>query len=273
MAIHHISCGSLCPLNARLVNGDGGWLEKGRIVCHCLLIESSDGLVLVDTGFGTADVLDPSRLGRAVSLVIRPDPREGDTAIERVRAAGHDPADVRHIVVTHLDLDHAGGLGDFPEAEVHVTVTEHEVAMDPPRPERLRYVEAQWAHGPRWRTHTGGGDDWFGFESVRVMPGVEPEIALIPLAGHSRGHAGVAIRDGGRWLLHCGDAYFHRGEIQIPDTCPPVLRAYQRLAASNYGKRERNRERLRELARDHGDEVELFCSHDPVQLEQLAAVS
>ncbi|WP_373317754.1 MBL fold metallo-hydrolase [Planotetraspora silvatica] len=27
---------------------------------------------------------------------------------------GYDPADVRHIVVTHLDVDHCGGLPDFP---------------------------------------------------------------------------------------------------------------------------------------------------------------
>jgi glyoxylase-like metal-dependent hydrolase (beta-lactamase superfamily II) len=272
VAIHHLSCGTLCPYSARLVNGGGGWLEKGRIVCHCLLIESSDGLVLVDTGFGTGDVLNPGRLGRAISLLIRPEPAETETAIERVRAAGFDPAEVRHIVATHLDLDHAGGLGNFPEAEVHLTVEEHEVAMDPPLTERLRYAEAQWAHGPRWRTHTGGGDRWFGFESVRVLPGAEPEIALIPLPGHSRGHACVAVRHSDRWLLHCGDAYFHRGEIQIPYSCPPALRAFQRLNASDYGERSRNQDRLRELARDHGDEIELFCSHDPVELERLAAV-
>jgi hypothetical protein len=37
-------------------------------------------------------------------------------------------------------------------------------------------------------------------------------------------------------------------------------------------RRSRNQDRLRELARDHGDEIELFCSHDPLELERLAAV-
>jgi glyoxylase-like metal-dependent hydrolase (beta-lactamase superfamily II) len=37
---------------------------------------------------------------------------------------GYQPQDVRHIVLTHLDLDHVGGLRDFPHAEVHVYAEE-----------------------------------------------------------------------------------------------------------------------------------------------------
>lgn len=52
MTVHPLNCGSLCPRGRRLINGEGGLLEKGHTVCHCLAIESGDGLVLVDTGFG-----------------------------------------------------------------------------------------------------------------------------------------------------------------------------------------------------------------------------
>ena len=55
-AIHHLSCGTLCPRGARLVSGEGGLRERARLVCHCLLIEGAEGLVLVDTGFGLDDV-------------------------------------------------------------------------------------------------------------------------------------------------------------------------------------------------------------------------
>ena len=65
--MHHLNCGTMCPWGRRLLNGDGGWLEPGRLVCHVLLIESSDGLVLVDTGFGTEDVRNPAQLDAAVS--------------------------------------------------------------------------------------------------------------------------------------------------------------------------------------------------------------
>jgi glyoxylase-like metal-dependent hydrolase (beta-lactamase superfamily II) len=41
------------------------------------------------------------------------------------------PEDVRRIAVTRLDLDHADGLGDFPDAEVHVLEEECNVAARP----------------------------------------------------------------------------------------------------------------------------------------------
>ena len=99
-----------------------------------------------------------------------------------------------------------------------------------------------------------------------MLPGTEPEVAMIPLPGHSRGHAGVAVRDGEGWILHCGDAYFHRNQVAESPSCPPGLAGFQTLAAADNGARKRNLERLRDLAREHGDEVRLFCSHDPVEL-------
>ena len=135
-------------------------------------------------------------------------------------------------------------------------------------PERPRYPACHFDHGPRWVTYSVEGDTWFGFESIRVMPGVDPEVLLIPLVGHSRGHTGVAVRDADGWLLHCGDAYFHRSEVADPPSCPPALRHFQNAMAADRRARRRNQERLRELAREHGDEVRLFCAHDPVELQR-----
>ncbi len=271
MRIHHLNCGTLCPFGERLITGEGGW-GAAEIVCHCLLIEADDALILVETGFGRDDARHPyRRLGAPFNLAVRPKPRVEETAFERIRALDLDPADVRHITVTHLDLDHAGGLPDFPAAEVHAFAAEQRAALDPSLRERPRYRPPHFAHGPRWVTYEAGGDSWFGFESVRVMDGVDAEIALIPLAGHTRGHVAVAIRDGDSWLLHCGDAYFHHEEVATPPACPPMLRAFQVMMAFDNGQRKRNAERLRELARGNGDEITLFCAHDPVDLRAFAA--
>ncbi len=111
-----------------------------------------------------------------------------------------------------------------------------------------------------------------GFESVRLLPGDGPEILLIPLVGHSRGHTGVAVRDGDGWLLHCGDAYFHRGQMEHPARLPAGACACSRARWPPTARRApRNEQRLNELARDHGDEVRLFCAHDPVELERATA--
>jgi glyoxylase-like metal-dependent hydrolase (beta-lactamase superfamily II) len=268
MTIHHLNCGTLCPYGGHLVSGEGG-LGGARMVCHCLLIETGDSLVLVDTGFGSDDCAHPyRRLGVPFTGAFRPRADVGETAVTRIRELGLDPGDVRRIVCTHLDLDHAGGLPDFPEAEVHVFAPERGAALNPTLRERSRYVSGHFEHGPNWVTHEVDGDTWMGFESIRVLAGAGPEILMIPLVGHSRGHTGVAVRDGDGWLLHCGDAYFHRAQMEDPADCPAALRMFQSVMAADRSSRLRNEQRLNRLARERAAEVRMFCAHDRVELER-----
>jgi len=268
MRIHHLNCGSFCPHGRRLVNGEGGFLERGLIVCHCLAIEAGDGVVLVDTGFGTKDAHDPGRLGAASRWLMNARPEIATTAREQLAALGLDAGDVRHIVATHLDPDHTGGLADFPEAEVHVFAPELEAALNPGLREKPRYRAAHWNHDPRWVRHESGGDRWFGFESVRILPGLDEEIALVPLAGHTRGHTAIAISSDDGWLMHCGDAFFDYRELRTPPSCPPMLRFFQNMTAIDNAARKANQERLRELASRHGNEIDMLCSHDPHDLKR-----
>jgi glyoxylase-like metal-dependent hydrolase (beta-lactamase superfamily II) len=271
-AIHHLGCGTMCPHGRKLINGEGSVFEKARLVCHCVLLETDDGLVLIDTGFGLDDARDRRQLGALFNALIAPRPQARETAIEQIRALGYQPDDVRNVVVTHLDVDHAGGLPDFPDAAVHVLGRELDAAMNPSLRERERYVKVHWAHGPKWVRHEPDGEHWLGFESVRVLPGAD-DLLLVPLYGHTRGHAGVAVKRDGRWLLHCGDAYFNRGEVEQPASCPPGLRVFQNLNSVDNAARKRNSERLRELAARPDANVELFCAHDAITLEQMQAAA
>ena len=270
MRIHHLNCGSMCPLGRRLINGEGGWLAPAHMCCHCLLIEGRNGLVLVDTGLGAGDVTDPGRLGKPFLNIVRPKLLLQETAIQQIRDLGLDPRDVRHIVPTHLDLDHAGGLGDFPWAQVHVFRAELDAALSRRSfRERDRYVPAQWAHGPMWSPRDVSGDTWFGFDAVQALPGCDEEILLVPLTGHTRGHCGVAVRTDRGWLLHCGDAYFFHGETEVDPSCPVGLRLFQGLVQMHGPSRLANQGRLRALRQAHGDEVTLFCAHDPSELANM----
>jgi len=77
----------------------------------------------------------------------------------------------------------------------------------------------------------------------------------------------VAINTTDGWLLHAGDAFFFNGEIETPRRCPPGLRLFQTINQSDGEARHANQERLRELQREHGAEVEIFCSHDAMMFD------
>jgi len=276
MKIHHLNCGTDCPFGGHLMDGR----SKGplaRLVCHCLLIETpGSGLVLIDTGYGMKDVRRPHpRTSRLMHGLLNIRFREEETALRQVEALGYRARDVRHIVLTHLDFDHAGGLEDFPEAQVHLTRAELEAArrLDGGVASRKRYRPMQFDAVRSWREYeASAGEGWFGFEAVRDMEGLPPEILLIPLKGHTWGHAGVAVQGSDGWLLHAGDAYFHRDEVRRPERrCTPGLRLYQNLMEVDRASRLANQQRLRDLSLDASAGVRMICAHDVVEYERCAA--
>lgn len=256
----------------------GGRVAPARLVAHCLLIEGDHGLTLVDTGFGSGDLAEPGKRLGAMRPVLRPALDPAETAAAQVRSLGHSVGDVTDIVVTHLDLDHAGGLGDFPDARVHVYADELAAAQARRSPkERGRYVTAQWAHGPSWVTHEVAGDSWLGFESVRVLG---DDVLLVPLRGHTRGHCAVAVRrPGGGWFLHAGDGYFFHDEKETPPSCPSGLKIFQTLVQMDKSARLANQARLRSLHAEHGpgssahEVVTIFSAHDAAEFDALDGVT
>lgn len=282
MRVHHLNCGTIRPYGRALINGPredhigGSRLPWGpaRMVCHCLLVEIGDGLTLIETGFGLNGAADPHGwLGGGFVRRLRPAADPEESATHQLKTLGFDPADVRNVILTHLDLDHAGGLHEFPAATVHVHQTELEAARNPRTPrERQRYRQNQWAHQPKWREYTtGGGDHWFGFDGVRRLRGLSPDILLVPLHGHTRGHCGVAVRTDEKWLLHAGDAYFHRSDIDPGRSRSPVgISAFQKIVETDGPARIANRERLRELRRDHSDQLDIISAHDYREFDAYA---
>lgn len=278
MRVHHLNCISSCPLGGHLMDGrTPSSLRRGELCCHCLLIESDHGLVLVDTGFGLRDVADPaSRLSRFFLILLSPDFREEMTAVRQIERLGFSASDVRHIVLTHLDFDHAGGLDDFPDATVHMLQQERDYALSQKTwLDRQRFRPQQWSSRDRWKVYrAGSGERWYGFDCVRDLEGLPPEILLVPLPGHTFGHAGIAVRTERGWKLQAGDAYFYHREMDPYNPwCTPGLRLYQTIMEKDRRARLVNRERLRRLRHKHGAEIELFCAHDPAEYERLAGHS
>lgn len=244
MRIYHLNCGIL-------------HVPPGpRAACHCLLLECDGRLALVDTGIGLRDIAEPElRIGREAIEGAGFQFHERLTAVRQIEQLGFCSSDVTDIVLTHGDPDHAGGLADFPGATVHVSAEElAQIERGNPR-----YSPLQFAHGPRWAGHGASAERWFGVECRPLAIFGGAEVMLVPLFGHTLGHCGVAVRDGERWVLHVGDAYYLKAELSTDDH--PVS-ALARLRAEDDAMRRESLEVLRRLARHHGDEIEMLGYHD-----------
>jgi len=252
MKIHHLNCGSLKPP-----------FPGVDAIVYCLLIETSRGLVLIDTGFGTQDYASPSwKMNFFLTWMGTPRNME-ETAIHQVQSLSYDPEDVKHIIQTHMHIDHAGGLSDFPWADVHIHETEYQAIFKPRGAMEFAYIKDHWKHGPKWIRHQEPVVDWFGFEALPILNTTEADFFFIPLPGHTRGHCGVAIGKPGNWLLHCGDAAspFHRGADlhNLGDQAYLLNFLPDRLVDRILGGYN---QQLLSLLEKHGDQIRAISAHD-----------
>lgn len=175
--------------------------DRNRIplALRCLLIETGDELILVDTGVGNKED-DKFRDIYAIE-------NEGEpTALEDgIRAAGFDPADLSLVIDTHLHFDHAGGN----------TVRGEDGSVSPSFP-GVRYVvqrgEWEFAHSDNERikasylTHNMDPvfeAGLFDFAEGRVE--VATGITVVPTPGHTPHHQSVLIESEGERALYLAD--------------------------------------------------------------------
>lgn len=193
MTLHILNCGEMRP-----------WFAGWHSGCTALAVERDQGLVLVDCGPGEHDFIRPAASVRLMKRVFGMRDDVEQTAARQIVRLGYRPEDVGHIVMTHLHFDHAGGLADFPRARVHLHRRELEASQRRRSPIDLAYDRADFAHGPDWALYDRPDADWLGLEAIRLP--FSPEMYLLPLFGHTRGHCGVALRFSQGWVLQAGDA-------------------------------------------------------------------
>ncbi|MCW6536758.1 MBL fold metallo-hydrolase [Sphingomonas lycopersici] len=198
---------------------------------NVLLVQSGDQTILVDAGLG----------GQFSGF-----PRAGQS-LRRLEAAGVDLGSVTDIVLTHMHMDHVGGLlGDDvksrlrPDLRIHVAAAEVDfwdspdfshTDMPAPVPDVLRSTAKQFLDQYHNKLQT--------FENEHE---VAPGVVARRTGGHTPGHSLVTVTSGGERLTFAGDILFpvafdhpewHNGFEHDPEESVRVrVRFLQEAAAS-----------------------------------------
>lgn len=158
-----------------------------RMATNCLLIESGDELVLVDTGIGDK--------GDAKFREIFGLEEDAERLPESIRRAGFRPEAVTQVLLTHLHFDHCGwnarADGDrlvptFPRARYWIERREAEHAASPNERDRASYDPRNW--DPLFEA----GVVQLFEEEAEPAPGVR----AVRVPGHTEGHC-IVLLDGG----------------------------------------------------------------------------
>ncbi|HYF39118.1 MAG TPA: MBL fold metallo-hydrolase [Gemmatimonadales bacterium] len=194
--------------------------DRNRIplAMRCLLVEHSDGLVLIDTALGNKE--DAKFLD---IYGVENQGLEGATQLEDALAsAGFLPRDVRWVINTHLHFDHAGGnttmdpdlendprrhiRPTFPNATYVVQRGELEFARHTNERTRASYLPHNFepvAAADRWKLVEGDSE---------ILPGIS--VRLTP--GHVPFHQAVLVQDGGETAAFVGDLFPTASHLPLP---------------------------------------------------------
>ena len=194
-------------------------------------IEHRDGVILVDTGASTAHMRLPRwhpYFRSCVRFAVEPE----DEAGPQLKALGVAPADIKRVVLTHLHIDHDGGLGHFPTSEILVSPGELRRASGVAG--RLRgYLPQRWPSGfdPKPLNLDGGAYGPFPRSKALTADGA---IVAVATGGHTEDHLSVIVDGGDVAFLIAGDASYSEATMlsgQIDGVSADEAQASATLAA------------------------------------------
>ena len=188
--------------------GRSDWLDAP---VGAFLVEHPDaGPVLIDTGLHPSVAVDPKEnLGLAGVVGFKDLEMKPEQALPaQLRERGMEPADVKTVVMTHLHVDHASGMSEFPQSTFVFSSAEWNAATS--QGELHGYRRRQFDHAFDYRTldfDGPGADSYATFGRAFDLFG-DGSVRLVFTPGHTLGHLSVVLRLKGREAFVAGDAIY-----------------------------------------------------------------
>jgi N-acyl homoserine lactone hydrolase len=188
-------------------------MDMGQIIkapVYSILLQTSEGPILIDTGLNPDGVKDPEHAWGARARLVPPKMTAADDVRQRLQELGLAMTDIRMVILTHLHWDHTGTLRFFRHCPIVVQREEHRFAFNPD----------PFLAAPYMANHLDAGLQYqFVDGDCQVAPGV----SLIKTPGHTPGHQSVAVStDAGARHIFAGDAaplmVNLRGKIPLSNT-------------------------------------------------------
>lgn len=204
MKIHCIQAGRL--VGNKITLRESGWSsvlrrpERYEFPSYVYVIEHPDGHIVIDTGMNTKGWSVPLPLKR-----LFPSPlieMEKEEIGPRMEYNGLNPEDVQLVILTHLDVDHIGGIRWFPNAEVLVHRPEYDFVNTILG--KIRYQPELWSTEFEPTLYDMDPQPYGPFPQSKVLS-ENKEIRLVPLPGHTHGQIGVILQNKKFDLFFSGD--------------------------------------------------------------------
>lgn len=215
MRIHAIETGRVRIKQAQIEGrGHGTWRQLQPILSsewadwspvYAWAIEHPEGVIVVDTG-AAAHLKSLPRWHPYFRFAVRFDIEPEQEVGPQLRGLGIGARDVKTVVLTHLHIDHDGGLAHFPHSRILASAGEIARASGSGGAV-LGYLPKRW---PKWFAPEplAWQPTAYGPFASSARISAAGDVIAVPTPGHTPNHLSVVVRDGDHEIMLAGDASY-----------------------------------------------------------------